>query len=66
MISAIYGEIAHSCKEYLIICIPSTLGSGGENAGWPTGLPDCMNKLAKLLTMLFVFHCICLLFSLFF
>ena len=30
------------------------------------GLPDCMNKLAKLLTMLFVFHCICLLFSLFF
>ena len=31
-----------------------------------SGLPDCMNKLAKLLTMLFVFHCICLLFSLFF
>ena len=30
------------------------------------GLPDCMNKLAKLLTMIFVFHCICLLFSLFF
>ena len=28
-----------------------------------SGLPDCMNKLAKLLTMLFVFHCICLLFS---
>ena len=30
------------------------------------GLPDCMNKLAKLLTMLFVFHCICLLFFCFF
>ena len=30
------------------------------------GLPDCMHKLAKLLTMLFVFHCICLLFSLLF
>ena len=30
------------------------------------GLPDCMNKLAKLLSMLFVFLCICPLFSLFF
>ena len=30
-----------------------------------SGLPDCMHKLAKLLTMLFVFLCICLLFSLF-
>ena len=33
---------------------------------YEAGLPDSMNKLAKCLTMLFVFLCICLLFPLFF
>ena len=59
--------MSHTSLQFLVLSFVLACACvASEDQAYESGLPDCMNKLAKLLTTHFVFLCICLLFSLFF